>query len=226
MPDRHSKFAASGRHLDQDDHHQRRRGQAAAALAAEFGVNTVESPVTCGVERAISGDFTLLVGGDAAHIEACREVFDTVASKVVHTGPLGSASVIKLITNLFAYVHLWAMGEGLMLGKKAGIDVAKTQDAIKASYGNSFVAENEAKFILDGTYNVGFTMALAAKDLHLTYELGAGLACPWRSSAWSSRYFSVPAPSTAMTPSRPRWSSCWKTPRARICAIPDILISD
>ena len=104
-----------------------------AALEVERGVNTVESPVTCGVERAISGDLTLLVGGEAAHIEACREVFDAVASKVVHTGPLGSSSVIKLITNLFAYVHLWAMGDGLMLGKKAGIDVATTLDAIKAS---------------------------------------------------------------------------------------------
>lgn len=149
-----------------------------AALAAERGVFTVEAPVTCGVERAITADITLLVGGDAAHIEACRTVFDAVASKVVHTGPLGSASVIKLITNMFAFIHLWAMGEGLMLGKKAGIDVATTLDAIKASYGNSFVAENEAKFILDGSYNVGFTMALAAKDLHLAYELGRELGVP------------------------------------------------
>ena len=68
VPDRRSNFVSSGRHLDQDDHHQRRRGQAAAALAAERGFNTVESSVTCSVERAISGDFTLLVGGDAAHI--------------------------------------------------------------------------------------------------------------------------------------------------------------
>jgi len=149
-----------------------------AALAEERGIITVEAPVTCGVERAVTADITLIVGGDAAHIEACKPVFDAVCSKIVHTGPLGSASVAKLITNMFAFIHLWALGEGLMLGKKAGIDVGTTLDTIKASYGNSFVAENEAKFILDGSYDVGFTMALAAKDLHLAYELGRQLGVP------------------------------------------------
>ncbi|MFQ5691443.1 MAG: NAD-binding protein [Nitrospinota bacterium] len=71
--------------------------------------------------------------------------------------------------------HLVAIGEGLMLGKRAGIDVDTTLEAIKASYGNSFVAENEAKFILDGSYDVGFTMALACKDLGLVHELGRRL---------------------------------------------------
>lgn len=149
-----------------------------AGVAAGHGVAAVESPVTGGVERARTAEITLLVGGAAADIEACRPIFEAVSSRVIHTGPIGSASVVKLVTNMLCFTHLYALGEGLMLGKRAGIDTATMLEAIKASYGNSFVAENEAKYILDGSYQVDFTMALAAKDLNLAYELGRSLGVP------------------------------------------------
>ena len=160
-----------------------------AGRARERGATTIDAPVTCGVERARTAEITLLVGGDAADLEACRPVFEAVSSTAVHIGPLGSASVAKVITNLLAFVHLWAIGEGLMLGKRAGIDVATLLAAIKVSYGNSFVAENEAKFILDGSYNVEFTLALAAKDLDLVHALGKRLGVPLELGGLVERIF-------------------------------------
>src|SRR3546814_7012256 len=73
-----------------------------AALAAEKGVATLESPVTGGVHRAAQGDITILVGGDAVTFDAHRPALEAMGGEIFHMGPLGSASVIKVITNMLA----------------------------------------------------------------------------------------------------------------------------
>jgi 3-hydroxyisobutyrate dehydrogenase len=105
-------------------------------------------------------------------------VLQAMGGQVLHMGPLGSASVVKVITNMLAFVHLVALGEGLMLGKTAGIDLAKAFEGIKASSGNSFVHETESQVILNGSYNIGFTMDLACKDLGLARQLGQAAGVP------------------------------------------------
>ncbi len=97
---------------------------------------------------------------------------------VLHVGPLGQASVLKVITNMLAFVHLVAAGEGLMLAAKAGIDLGSAFAGIKASSGNSFVHETECQVILNGSYNIGFTMDLACKDLGLAQALGREFGVP------------------------------------------------
>ena len=87
--------------------------------------------MTGGVHKAASGEITVLVGGDLALFEAHRPAFDAMGGKVLHVGPLGSASVIKVITNMLAFVHLVAVGEALMLAKRGGIDLAKAFEAIR-----------------------------------------------------------------------------------------------
>ena len=84
---------------------------------------------------------------------------------VFHVGPLGKASVIKVITNMLAFIHLVAAGEALMLAKRAGLDLAQAYEVIRASSGTSFVHETEGQVILNGSYDIGFTMDLALKDL-------------------------------------------------------------
>ncbi len=86
-----------------------------AALAAEKGAATLEAPITGGCHRAISGDISILVGGEAADFERCRPLLEAMGGAVLHVGPLGQASVLKVITNMLAFVHLVAAGEGLML---------------------------------------------------------------------------------------------------------------
>lgn len=149
-----------------------------ASLAASKGIHCLEAPVTGGVHKAASGEITVLVGGDKALFEAHMPVFHAIGGQVFHIGPVGSASVIKVITNMLAFIHLVAAGEALMLAKRGGIDLAQAFAVIKASSGNSFVHETESQVILNGSYNIGFTMDLACKDLHFAHELGREFGVP------------------------------------------------
>ena len=149
-----------------------------AALAADRGAATLEAPITGGCHRAISGDISILVGGTAGDFARCRPLLEAMGGTVLHVGPLGQASVLKVITNMLAFVHLVAAGEGLMLAAKAGIDLGRAFEGIKASSGNSFVHETESQVILNGSYNIGFTMDLACKDLGLARALGQEFEVP------------------------------------------------
>ncbi|MBE0527912.1 MAG: NAD(P)-dependent oxidoreductase, partial [Thermoleophilia bacterium] len=137
--------------------------QRLSLLAAAKGIETLEAPVTGGVHRAEAGMITVLVGGKPEVFEKHRPAFDAMGGRVFYIGELGQASVIKVITNMLAFIHLVADGEALMLAKKGGIDLKLAWDVIRASSGNSFVHETEGQLILNGSYNINFTMDLARK---------------------------------------------------------------
>ena len=124
-----------------------------AAVAAERGVATLETPVTGGVHLAATGEITVIVGGDAELFERHRAAFAAMGRRIFHVGPIGSASLIKVITNMLAFVHLVAAGEALMLAKRGGLDLAQAFHVISASSGTSFVHETESQLILNGSYN-------------------------------------------------------------------------
>ncbi|MCP4357136.1 MAG: NAD(P)-dependent oxidoreductase, partial [Chloroflexi bacterium] len=150
----------------------RRETQRLAALCAGKGIGVLEAPMTGGIPLAHEGRMTVLVGGDKDTFEENLPVLETIGGRIFHMGPVGSAAVAKVITNMLAAVHLWMLGEGLILGKRAGLDLGTFFEAIKASCANSFVAETEGPEILNGSYDYGFTFALQAKDANLAYELG------------------------------------------------------
>jgi 3-hydroxyisobutyrate dehydrogenase len=149
-----------------------------AAKAAEKDIATLEAPVTGGVHRAAAGEITVLAGGDQALFEAHRPALEAMGGDIFHIGPLGSAAVIKVITNMLAFIHLVAAGEALMLAKRGGLDLAQAFHAIKASSGNSFVHETESQLILNGSYNINFTMDLAVKDLGFALAYGRDFGVP------------------------------------------------
>jgi 3-hydroxyisobutyrate dehydrogenase len=148
------------------------------ALAAEAGINVLEAPVTGGVHRAAAAQITVLVGGEEALFEQHRSLLEAVGNPVLYMGQLGSAALIKVITNMLAFVNLVAVGEALMLAKRGGLDLAKSFEAIKESSGNSFVHETESQVILNGSYNINFTMDLACKDLGFATQFGRELGVP------------------------------------------------
>jgi 3-hydroxyisobutyrate dehydrogenase len=149
-----------------------------AGLAAARGIRTLECPVTGGVHKAASGEITVIAGGDAAVFAAHRAVLDAMGEPVIHVGPLGTASVIKVVTNMLAFVHLVAVGEALMLAKQGGVPLETAYEAIRASSGNSFVHETESQVILNGSYDIGFTLDLALKDLGFALGMGRELEVP------------------------------------------------
>ena len=170
-------FAPGGTWIDSstNDRHELQR---LAALAEAQGVRCLEAPVTGGVHLAASGQITVLVGGDADVYAAHLPAFEAIGGKVFYIGSLGSASVIKVITNMLAFIHLVAAGEALMLAQRGGLDLAQSFEVIKASSGTSFVHETESQVILNGSYDIGFTMDLACKDLGFAQELGDEFGVP------------------------------------------------
>jgi len=149
-----------------------------AALAASKGIETLECPVTGGVHLAAVGKITALVGGDPALYERHRAAIEAMCSRSFLMGPLGSAAVIKVITNMLAFIHLVAAGEALMLARRGGLDLAQAYHAIAASSGTSFVHETESQLVLSGSYDIGFTMDLALKDLGFALAMGQEFGAP------------------------------------------------
>ncbi len=160
-----------------------------AAVMQEKGVDTLECPVTGGVHRAAAGKITLLIGGEAAVFQRVEPALKVMGGEILHMGPLGSAAVIKVITNMLAFIHLVADGEALMLAKKGGLDLAQAWRAIKASSGNSFVHETEGQLILNGSYDVAFTNALALKDLGFAMGFGRKFGVPLELAGLTEQIF-------------------------------------
>jgi 3-hydroxyisobutyrate dehydrogenase len=160
-----------------------------AARAAERGVDVLESPVTGGVHKAASGEITILAGGPPALFETHKPALAAMGGEIFHMGPLGSAALIKVITNMLAFIHLLADGEALMLAKRGGLDLAQAFHAIRASSGNSFVHETEGQLILNGSYDVGFSMDLACKDLGFAMKFGREFGVPLDLAALTAQTF-------------------------------------
>jgi 3-hydroxyisobutyrate dehydrogenase len=131
------------------------------------GAKALDAPVSGGCHRAASGNISIFVGGERAAFEQALPVLRVMGRRIIHIGPLGSASVLKVITNYLAFVHLAALSEAWIVASKAGLDPKTTYEAIKASSGNSFVHETESQVILNGSYDINFTVELALKDIGL-----------------------------------------------------------
>lgn len=149
-----------------------------AAVAAEAGVAMMELPVTGGVHLAAQGKITMLAGGARDLFDLHHDAMAAMGDRIFHMGPLGSACIIKVITNMLAFIHLKATSEALMLAKRGGLDLAQAHAAIAASSGNSFVHETEGALILNGSYDVAFNIDLALKDLGFALGFGREFGVP------------------------------------------------
>jgi 3-hydroxyisobutyrate dehydrogenase len=149
-----------------------------AAVAAEAGVRMMELPVTGGVHLAHQGRITMLAGGDSDLFDLHHAAMQAMGDRIFHMGPLGSSSIIKVITNMLAFIHLKACGEALMLAKRGGLDLGQAWHAIAASSGNSFVHETEGALILNGSYDIAFNIDLALKDLGFALGFGREFGVP------------------------------------------------
>ena len=160
-----------------------------AAVAAERGIGMLECPVTGGVHLAATGKITVLAGGDAALLDRHRPALQAMGDRLFHMGPLGSAAVIKVITNMLAFIHLQADVEALMLARRAGLDLGQAWHAISASSGTSFVHETEGQLILNGSYDIAFTMDLALKDLGFAMGFGREFGVPLELAGLTEQIF-------------------------------------
>ena len=138
----------------------------------------LDGPVSGGCHRAATGNIAIFVGGEREAFNKILPALTVMGRKILHTGELGSASVLKVITNYLASVHLVALGEAWTVAKKSNLDLTKAYKGIAVSSGNSFVHETESQVILNGSYNINFTMDLVLKDTGLFDELAKKLNAP------------------------------------------------
>lgn len=137
------------------------------ALVAEKGGSAVDCPVSGGCHRADTGNISIFAGCERDTFERIFPVLQSLGRRILHTGPIGSASILKVMTNYLATANLLTCCEALVTMKAAGLDLATTYEAIRISSGTSFVHETESQVILNGTRDISFTMDLVKKDIGL-----------------------------------------------------------
>ena len=135
------------------------------------GAEPVDCPVSGGCHRAATGNIAIFAGCKREVFERLLPVLTTMGRRILHTGPLGSASVLKVVTNYLATANLLTLCEALVTSKAAGMDMNTAYEAIRISSGNSFVHETESQVILNGSRDISFTMDLVCKDIGLFGEV-------------------------------------------------------
>lgn len=148
------------------------------AKVIEAGGYAVDCPVSGGCHRAATGNIAIFAGCDRPTFEKILPVLTTLGRRVLHTGELGSASQLKVMTNYLATANLLTLCEALTTCKAAGLDLATTYEAIRISSGNSFVHETESQVILNGSRDINFTMDLVLKDIGLFQQMAENHGVP------------------------------------------------
>ena len=142
------------------------------------GADAVDCPVSGGCHRAATGNIAIFAGCERSVFERMLPVLTVLGRRVLHTGPLGSASMLKVMTNYLATANLITLSEALVTCKATGLDLNTTYEAIRISSGNSFVHETESQVILNGSRDINFTMDLVIKDISLFQELADRAGVP------------------------------------------------
>lgn len=142
-----------------------------AKLVEEKGGSAIECPVSGGCHRAATGNISIFAGCERETFEQMLPMLTTLGRRVLHTGPIGTASMLKVMTNYLATANLITVAEALVTMKAAGMDLATTYEAIAISSGTSFVAETEGQVILNGSRDISFTMDLVKKDIGLFQQI-------------------------------------------------------
>lgn len=147
-------------------------------LVKNVGAFPLDGPVSGGCHRAASGNIAILVGGDRETFERALPILCIMGREILHTGELGSASVLKVMTNYLATANLVSLCEALTTTAKAGLDLNVVYEAIRMSSGNSFVHETESQVILNGSRDINFTMDLVSKDIGIFDKIAQDLEVP------------------------------------------------
>ena len=146
-----------------DEAEVRRLGAKVIALGGE----PVDCPVSGGCHRADTGNISIFAGCERSTFERVFSLLTTMGRRILHTGPLGSASILKVVTNYLATANLVSCCEAMVTAKAAGLDLSTAWEAMRISSGNSFVHETESQVILNGSRDISFTMDLVSKDIGL-----------------------------------------------------------
>lgn len=161
----------------------------AATRAA--GAHALDSPVSGGTVGADRGDLCLMVGGDHAIFERVAPVLNLIgaAEKLVYCGGIGTGSICKLANNLLGLSTSVMISEAFGMAMKAGVDARTLYNVISASSGDSAALRGWGTSILNGNFEPGFMVDLAAKDVGLATQLGRSLGLPMEAANLAQQRF-------------------------------------
>ncbi|MCY4050544.1 MAG: NAD(P)-dependent oxidoreductase [Gammaproteobacteria bacterium] len=146
-------------------------------VEAQGGV-PVDCPVSGGCHRAATGNISIFAGCERSTFEHMLPILTAMGRRILHTGRLGSASILKVVTNYLATANLMTLCEALVTCKAVGMDLGIAYEAIRISSGHSFVHETESQVILNGSRDIQFTMDLVCKDITLFDQIAKEAGIP------------------------------------------------
>ncbi|MFW2382832.1 MAG: NAD(P)-dependent oxidoreductase, partial [Acidimicrobiales bacterium] len=160
-----------------------------AELVRAKGAEAIDCPVSGGCHRAETGNISIFAGCNRSTFERAFPVLTALGRRILHTGEVGSASILKVMTNYLATVNLVSVAEALTTAKAMGLDLNTTYEAIAISSGTSFVHETEGQVILNGSRDISFTMDLVQKDIGLFQALAEDHGVPLELSPLINQIF-------------------------------------
>ena len=136
-----------------------------AARLAERGISFLDAPVTGSRPKAEDGTLTIMTGGHAADFERARPAFEAMGSLVLHVGPQGHGSMIKLINNTVAAINAGAVAQAFVVARAAGVDPERLVDVMRAGSGASAMLDLKAGPMLSGDFEPLFKLEHMLKDV-------------------------------------------------------------
>lgn len=152
--------------------------QEICARLEEAGCEMLDSPVSGGEPKAISGELSIMVGGKKKIFDLVKPILDVMSSTTVLCGGIGAGNTTKLVNQIIVAVNIAALSEGLILGKKAGVDPQIIYEAIRKGLAGSTVMDAKAPMMIKGNFDPGFRIALHIKDMENILEAGHKVGAP------------------------------------------------
>ena len=141
----------------------------------EYNINKLDIPVMGGPNVAITGNLVMMVSGNKKSFDDCKNIFEIIANKVFFLGESGVAHTIKLAMNLQITMLALALAEGITLVKKANADPKIFLEILNSTYFKTGMSENKAFRMIDGKYEVTFTLANLKKDINTMTDTAKSL---------------------------------------------------
>ncbi|AZV78909.1 NAD(P)-dependent oxidoreductase [Parasedimentitalea marina] len=143
-----------------------------------LGLRFLDAPVSGMWKRAQDGTLTMMIGGETDIVEDLRPALSTMADRILHTGAVGSGQLTKLINQLLFDINVAALAEILPMAKKLGLDPENTAEVVNSGTGRSYASEYFIPQILEGTFDTGYPLQSAYKDLISGAEISARYQIP------------------------------------------------
>jgi 3-hydroxyisobutyrate dehydrogenase-like beta-hydroxyacid dehydrogenase len=181
--------------------------EATGRMLSDAGVAMVDAPVSGAEWGAKAAELVFMCGGAATDLERVRPLLERMGKAVFHLGPLGAGHAMKCLNNLVTALNFLAVSEGLVIGKRYGLDPAAMVDVLDRSTGMSWISKTHIRQrVISRSFDDPFKLALMLKDIGIAMQLARSVDVPAPLSALGQELWRA-----AGAPRKPRPASAsWR----------------